>query len=53
MGIENKDNAMVSLSGGLVGSGVVENLEDIKIKVIESLGIDPNIITSQAPLSKQ
>ena len=48
MGIENKDNAMVSLSGGLVGSGVVENLEDINPKVIESLGIDPNIITSSA-----
>ncbi len=48
MGIKNENNALVSLSGGLVGSGVVENLENINSDIIENLGIDPNIITSNA-----
>ena len=48
MGINNKNNAIVSLSGGLVGSGVVENLENIKPDVVESLGIDPSLITTNA-----
>ena len=29
MGINNEDNALVSLSGGIVGSGSVESLENI------------------------
>ena len=48
MGINNENNAIVSLSGGLVGSGVVENLENINPDVVESLGIDPSMITSNA-----
>lgn len=48
MGIQNENNALVSLSGGLVGSGVVENLDNINSEIIESLGIDPSIITSNA-----
>ena len=48
MGIQNEDNALVSLSGGLVGSGVVENLDNINSDIVKSLGIDPSIITSNA-----
>jgi len=48
MGINNENNALVSLSGGLVGSGVIENLENINPDVVESLGIDPSMITSNA-----
>ena len=48
MGINNENNALVSLSGGLVGSGVLENLENINPDVVESLGIDPSMITSNA-----
>ena len=48
MGIQNEDNALVSLSGGLVGSGVVENLDNISSDIVKSLGIDPSIITSNA-----
>ena len=48
MGIENEDNALVSLSGGIFCSGSVENLENINPDVVESLGIDPSMITSNA-----
>tara|TARA_B100000963_G_C22623007_1_gene670893 strand:- start:69 stop:2282 length:2214 start_codon:yes stop_codon:yes gene_type:complete len=48
MGINNENNAIVSLSGGLVGSGELENLENIDPEVVESLGLDPNMITSNA-----
>ncbi len=48
MGIQNEDNILVSLSGGLVGSGVVENLDNINSDIVKSLGIDPSIITSNA-----
>lgn len=48
MGIQNENNALVSLSGGLVGSGVVENLDYINSDIVKSLGIDSSIITSNA-----
>ena len=48
MGIKNEDNALVSLSGGIVGSGSVESLENINPEVVQSLGIDPSMITSNA-----
>ena len=48
MGIKNEDNALVSLSGGIVGSGSIESLENINPKIVESLGIDPSVITSNA-----
>ena len=48
MGIENEDNALVGLSGGIVGSGSVKSLENINPEVVEGLGIDPSMITSNA-----
>ena len=36
MGIQNENNALVSLSGGLVGSGVVENLDNINSDIVYS-----------------
>ena len=48
MGIQNEDNALVSLSGGIVGSGSIESLENINPEVVEGLGIDPSMITSNA-----
>ena len=48
MGIQNEDNALVSLSGGIVGSGSIESLENINPEIVEGLGIDPSMITSNA-----
>ena len=48
MGINNENNAIVSLSGGLVGSGELENLENIDPEIVESLGLDLSMITSNA-----
>ena len=35
MGIQNEDNALVSLSGGIVGSGSIESLENINPEIVE------------------
>ena len=48
MGINNDNNSLVSLSGGLVGSGVLENIQNINPEVVKSLGIDTEIITTNA-----
>ena len=48
MGINNENNAIVSLSGGLVGSGELENLENIDPEIVKSLGLDLSMITSNA-----
>ena len=36
MGIQNEDNALVSLSGGIVGSGSIESLENINPEIVEA-----------------
>ncbi len=48
MGINNENNSLVSLSGGLVGSGVLENIQNINPEIVKSLGIDTEIITTNA-----